>query len=287
MNTDAIRDPESRRFHESYQKSHATARMTLLSDENKELRYKIHKERLASEQKQAQQESEIEYLRHELEDREGKLQKLIKKLANTTLALERTKKRLAEEKAELAKTLVANNETLARDNDELRLELEAVKEFRARKTANEAEMQALRRALQEERDTAEQRLGDAERRALSEKEVLKQDMLLKIRDIKRSLLGMTRESLHSTTKRILCENELYSVELQFQSAISERLAKEIDEIRREHEASKLQLLLAREMETELARKLAHRKARLDAFATTRTGEQPNRPSSNAATTSAT
>ena len=46
----------------------------------------------------------------------------------------------------------------------------------------------------------------AERRNVMEKERLKKEMLHKIRETKLSLLAMTEDQLHTTTKR--CESEL-------------------------------------------------------------------------------
>jgi len=53
-----------------------------------------------------------------------------------------------------------------------------------------------------------------EREFVSEKERLKKDMLTKIKETKLSLLAMTEDQLHTTTKRTIMENEQMTIELQ-------------------------------------------------------------------------
>jgi hypothetical protein len=61
------------------------------------------------------------------------------------------------------------------------------------------------------------------RRNVMGKDRLKNEMLRKIRETKLSLLAMTEDQLHSTTKRTIMENEHITSELQYQRKASETI----------------------------------------------------------------
>ena len=64
---------------------------------------------------------------------------------------------------------------------------------------------------------------ELERRNVQEKERLKKEMLIKIKETKQNLLSMTEDQLHTTTKRTIMENEQMTTELQYQSKETEKL----------------------------------------------------------------
>jgi len=76
-----------------------------------------------------------------------------------------------------------------------------------------------------------------------EKKRLKNDMLRKIKETKLSLLAMTEDQLHTTTKRTIMENEQMTIELQFQSKETERVLKLNNKYLKENKALKRQLEL--------------------------------------------
>jgi hypothetical protein len=83
-------------------------------------------------------------------------------------------------------------------------------------------------------------VNELERRNVMGKDRLKNEMLRKIRETKLSLLAMTEDQLHSTTKRTIMENEHITSELQFQSKASETISKQNLELRDENKRLKRQ-----------------------------------------------
>ena len=64
-----------------------------------------------------------------------------------------------------------------------------------------------------------------ERKMFHEKERIKKEFLIKIKETKQNLLSMTEDKLHTTTKRTIMENEQMTTELQYQSRETEQLLK--------------------------------------------------------------
>ena len=64
-----------------------------------------------------------------------------------------------------------------------------------------------------------------ERKMFHEKERIKKEFLIKIKETKQNLLSMTEDQLHTTTKRTIMENEQMTTELQYQSRETEQLLK--------------------------------------------------------------
>ena len=91
----------------------------------------------------------------------------------------------------------------------------------------EAQLQEKKRLLEDGAKEHATHVSDLERKHVQEKDRLKKEMLLKLRETKANLLKMTDNQLDTTTKRTIAENEQMSSELAWQS-------KETEKVRRIH-----------------------------------------------------
>ena len=80
----------------------------------------------------------------------------------------------------------------------------------------EAQLQEKKRLLEEGAKEHDTHVSDLERKHVQEKDRLKKEMLLKLRETKANLLKMTDNQLDTTTKRTIAENEQMSAELAWQ-----------------------------------------------------------------------
>ena len=87
---------------------------------------------------------------------------------------------------------------------------------------------------------------------MTEKNKLKKEMLRKVKETKLSLLAMTEDQLHTTTKRTIMENEQMTTELQYQSRVAERLVKQNEQLLKDHRTMKRQIELHQDAERLLA-----------------------------------
>ena len=87
----------------------------------------------------------------------------------------------------------------------------------------EAQLQEKKRLLEDGAKEHATHVSDLERKHVQEKDRLKKEMLLKLRETKANLLKMTDNQLDTTTKRTIAENEQMSSELAWQ--VSAALAK--------------------------------------------------------------
>ena len=80
----------------------------------------------------------------------------------------------------------------------------------------EAQLQEKKRLLEDGAKEHATHVSDLERKHVQEKDRLKKEMLLKLRETKANLLKMTDNQLDTTTKRTIAENEQMSSELAWQ-----------------------------------------------------------------------
>lgn len=80
----------------------------------------------------------------------------------------------------------------------------------------EQAVRELREKLEDEKRQHAVHVSELERRNVSEKNRLKKEMLRKVKETKLSLLAMTEDQLHTTTKRTIMENEQITTELHYQ-----------------------------------------------------------------------
>ena len=101
--------------------------------------------------------------------------------------------------------------------------LDALTEFAEKKDIIEETLANLKAELEREKLDHAKNVQELERRNVQEKERLKKEMLIKIKETKQNLLSMTEDQLHTTTKRTIMENEQMTTELQYQCKETEKL----------------------------------------------------------------
>lgn len=122
------------------------------------------------------------------------------------------------------------------------------------KTRLEKELSEVMEALEKEKREHTVQVSALERRNVMEKERLKKEMLRKIRETKLSLLAMTEDQLHTTTKRTIMENEQMTTELQYQSKETERIVKLNNKLVKENKSMRRQMELHEQSQAMLVKR---------------------------------
>jgi len=165
--------------------------------------------------------------------------------------------KIAYYEAELEKLKALNRQEVAaleatvQDQEE---ELFSLKEYKESKIELEANMKTLSESLQNEKKARQNDIDLLERKMFHEKERIKKEFLIKIKETKQNLLSMTEDQLHTTTKRTIMENEQMTTELQYQSRETERLLKLNTRLRSENKELKRNVGLTEEAGKEYAKK---------------------------------
>jgi hypothetical protein len=146
---------------------------------------------------------------------------------------------------------IAALEATVQDQEE---ELFSLKEYKENKNQLENNMKMLASALEHEKTGRQQDIDVLERKMFHEKERIKKEFLIKIKETKQNLLSMTEDQLHTTTKRTIMENEQMTTELQYQSRETERLLKMNTKLRSDNKQLKRSVGLTEEAGREYAKK---------------------------------
>jgi myosin heavy subunit len=211
------------------------------------------KDKLATEQ--ANQEEIFEYLRAEIHKKNGEVNelkeqkaKLIEESEGMAAGYERrireANDRAIEEKAELQRELAS-----------MKAEHDAIEHFIKKRDDLEEELADKTRLLEDNAKAAAESISNLERKHVQEKDRLKKEMLLKLRETKANLLKMTDNQLDTTTKRTIAENEQMSSELAWQSKETEKLIRKNDKLVGENQMLKRDLSLHKQTQEEFARKV--------------------------------
>ena len=142
-------------------------------------------------------------------------------------------------------------EATVQDQEE---ELFSLKEYKENKTELENNMKSLAESLENEKIGRQTDIDTLERKMFHEKERIKKEFLIKIKETKQNLLSMTEDQLHTTTKRTIMENEQMTTELQYQSRETERLLKMNTKLRSDNKNLKRSVSLTEEAGREYAKK---------------------------------
>jgi hypothetical protein len=132
--------------------------------------------------------------------------------------------------------------------------LELKQEISHYKEELEKQLREKKRQLNEDAKRHETLVSDLERKHVQEKDRLKKEMLLKLRETKANLLKMTDNQLDTTTKRTIAENEQMSSELAWQSKETEKLIRKNDKLTGENAALKRELQLHSQTQEQFAKK---------------------------------
>jgi len=203
----------------------------------------------------ANQEDIFEYLRGEIHNKNN----LINELQDKNMALLEDQERLTQEhersQQELADRSMEEKAVLQQEVTSVRAELKKVETFIRKEAELEEELKNKKRLLAEGRQEHTTSISDLERKHVQEKDRLKKEMLLKLRETKANLLKMTDNQLDTTTKRTIAENEQMSSELAWQSKETEKLIRKNDKLMSENASLKRELSLHRQTEEGFARKV--------------------------------
>mmetsp|Transcript_32875 Transcript_32875/g.81871 ORF Transcript_32875/g.81871 Transcript_32875/m.81871 type:complete len:543 (+) Transcript_32875:219-1847(+) len=134
-------------------------------------------------------------------------------------------------------------------------QLEKVNTFIELKSTLETQLAEKKRALEDEAKEHATHVSDLERKHVQEKDRLKKEMLIKLRETKANLLKMTDNQLDTTTKRTIAENEQMSSELAWQSKETEKLIRKNDKLIQENQSLKRELALHKQTQEEFAKKV--------------------------------
>lgn len=145
--------------------------------------------------------------------------------------------------------------TFQQDLGALQAELDSLNTFKKHKEEIEAELLLKTKQLEDEGKEHATAISDLERKHVQEKDRLKKEMLLKLRETKANLLKMTDNQLDTTTKRTIAENEQMASELAWQSKEAEKLIKKNDKLVADNGSLRRELELARQTEAEMAKKV--------------------------------
>jgi len=164
--------------------------------------------------------------------------------------------------ADYEQKLIAQREQAGMDKEgmeqqisELTTALEELHEFQQRKEELERENAETKATLQDEQREHTRLVSELERKHVQEKDRLKKEMLIKLRDTKATLHKMTANQLDTTTKRTIAENEQISSELAWQARETEKLVKRNDKLTEENKGVRRELELRKATEDEFARKV--------------------------------
>ena len=167
------------------------------------------------------------YLHKKLDDNYDVIDSLEKRIIVLKTERERSDELYEKQIADIKKNNEKENARLQGIIKELRDDLHTLTEFKSAKQNIEARIKHLEESLKAEKEGRASDISLLERRNIQEKERLKKEMLIKIKETKQNLLSMTEDQLHTTTKRTILENEQMTTELQYQSKETERLLKAI------------------------------------------------------------
>jgi len=163
--------------------------------------------------------------------------------------------RLQEQIERQKKTFTDEKSRLQRKIDTLENDLMEFKEFYRTKAEYEAKIVSLNQQLEKVHESHRREIADIELQRVQEKERLKKDMLVKIKETKTNLLTMTENQLDTTTKRTILENEHMATELQYQSKEIEKMLKHMERLTKENVDLKQNLQLVNDQSNQTVKKL--------------------------------
>ena len=216
--------------------------------------HKLELTRMLSRQQEDQKDI-FDYLKAELVKKTDEVRDLERRAAGL---VEANGRQTREHAARLEAHDDAAQEEWGRLNVTIRDQKETlgrVHHFQELQESIEAEMEAQKQQLAEETRRHTSEVSDLERKHVQEKDRLKKEMLLKLRETKANLLKMTDNQLDTTTKRTVAENEQMSSELAWQSKETEKLIDKNDKLTAANQGLKRELSIHDQTTKDLAGKV--------------------------------
>lgn len=215
---------------EVYAQSRELERVENLGSDNEALKKVATHLRARLDQHLAKQAKVIHLLNQKIKDQNDMLMNLSTKMA--TLQKENESMQTGYDRTQRKKT-AGHFQKMERLEEEIQHLLDKnteLKHFSANKEVFLSNVDKYQQALDDEKAAREANSEKLDQRNLDEKERLKKEMLKKIKETKLSLLAMTEDQLHSTTKRTIMENEQITTELAYQTREVDRLRRRNDKI---------------------------------------------------------
>lgn len=195
-----------------------------------------------------------EFLTNELKAKETYCSDLEKQHQELETLLEAEKQNGEDERKKLQADFEERLDALQEEITGYEAKLKELNEFADKKKELEQTLKELKDLLDKERRDHEQLISDLERKAVQEKDRLKKEMALKIKETKANMMKLTDNQLETTTKRTIMENEQMSSELAYQSRQTEKLLQKNLKLLDENNALKRSLELSKQTEGELAKR---------------------------------
>ena len=218
-----------------------------LETENKDLHQEV-------ETQKSKLEDINSYLTNELKAKENVISDLEQKVSNLDLTIENLKSDSKDEMGRLEETKDLEIQELNQKINEYEDQLKNLKEFQERKNHLEEELGDLKKLIQKERKLHESRINDLERKAVQDKDKLKKEWQIKIKETKSNMMKLTDDHLKATTKRTIMENQQYYSELAYQSRQTEKLLQKNELLLSENSNFKRRIELSIQTEDEIAKK---------------------------------
>lgn len=138
--------------------------------------------------------------------------------------------------------------------ESLRHELRQLHVFSQQKLQIETQMEELEATLVRTTKQFEEEKLELERKSIFEKDRVKKEMLLRMKETKEELLQRTDDQLNTTTKRTMMENDHFMEELSFQSKETEKLLTRYHVLEDEAKLLRVKTKMLEENEAVMAKK---------------------------------
>lgn len=138
--------------------------------------------------------------------------------------------------------------------ESLRHELRQLHVFSQQKLQIETQMEELEATLVRTTKQFEEEKLELERKSIFEKDRVKKEMLLRMKETKEELLQRTDDQLNTTTKRTMMENDHFMEELSFQSKETEKLLTRFHTLEDEFKLLRVKTKMLEENEAVMAKK---------------------------------
>eukprot|EP01029_Cantina_marsupialis_P030770 TRINITY_DN84470_c0_g1_i1.p1 TRINITY_DN84470_c0_g1~~TRINITY_DN84470_c0_g1_i1.p1 ORF type:complete len:573 (+),score=178.30 TRINITY_DN84470_c0_g1_i1:151-1869(+) len=228
-----------------------------IEKDNENFQSKIKELEVKLEQQRKDQADIYAYLHQKLDDNFDRISNLEQELSETKANASETKSNFESEIEQLNQEHDDTNAESITKIESLEQRLLELDNFQKMKDTIEANMHRLDNELKEEKAAHEFTIQDMDRKLIQEKERLKKEMLIKIKETKQSLLAMTEDQLATTAKRTIMENEQMTTELQFQSKETKKLLTRNEKMMTENKNLRRQIRIHQQTEEELAKKTHH------------------------------
>ena len=197
----------------------------------------------------------VAYLQKDILSKEKNINALLAERSAMIGDVEAVKERCREEVREEKGRVAEDRRRLESELAVVKGSYNGLKDFAYEKAALQDEIAQLKAAVEEEKRAHNRDVCELERRNILEKEKMKNNMLVKIRDTKLTLLAQTEDQLSMITKRTMLENQQIITELMYQSKETEKMSSKYNDMARREERYCQEAELWQQEKTSMSEKL--------------------------------